>query len=448
MEKPSFKKVKEFASRHKQCLFVAAVFVFFAANFNSYVVWSDGFAHYTLMKSMAQDLDFELTNQVMQEPDQHIYLVTWDPKHERFNTNASFGTALFNAPFYIVALALDGFFQAKFSAELGVQGTVEELWIHMASVNISSNFYGILTLFICLGILGQLKLKKSSFTVLAVFVSTPLLYYSVFVPSFTHAVDAFVISLFVFLFLFLRDKNPKYQFFVGALLAASMWVRYANAVFFVFLFVYYIYFKKMGHTKHLGAGFLSLIWVLPFYWNAHIGAMGEENIALIASSSAAPIPAMNFLNILLNPVHGLFLWSPLTVLSIIGLIYLVKEKRGPGVFFLGMFLSLTVAYSFFSEWSGGWSFSQRYLTSLFPVFVVGYSVFLKKHRKLGIALGAVLALYSLTLMFTEHFGFIDGVEGTPFDMVKGLLNGKITVQGFMEKFYRFSLLDNLAGFFK
>jgi peptidoglycan/LPS O-acetylase OafA/YrhL len=64
---------------------------------------------------------------------------------------------------------------------------------------------------------------------------------------------------------------------------------------------------------------------------------------------------------------------------------------------IAMGLAIVGSYAFVPFWDGGWSFSQRYFTSLFPLLVLGVAAAIEERRRLGIALAAVCALWSIYL---------------------------------------------------
>ena len=74
--------------------------------------------------------------------------------------------------------------------------------------------------------------------------------------------------------------------------------------------------------------------------------------------------------------RGLFLWTPLTALAVVGFVLLVYRARHDDrrQFLLTLSASafaLLFAHSIWGFWDGAFSFSSRFLTALFPVFLIG-----------------------------------------------------------------------------
>jgi hypothetical protein len=107
--------------------------------------------------------------------------------------------------------------------------------------------------------------------------------------------------------------------------------------------------------------------------------------------------------------RGLFLWTPLTFVTVVG--YLVWLRRDPlNRSFLvsvgGGGLALVVGYAGWGNlWPAGFSFSERYLASLFPIFVIGAAAIVRIYSWRGIALIAGTSCVSLVIGLTFAYGY-------------------------------------------
>ncbi|GEM_PF-3255004 len=430
-------------AKSRQFVVSAIVFVFLAMNFNSWTVWSDGHAYFAILESMVQDIDFDLTNQNQQYGG--IYLVTplEGSNPNRFVSPYGFGAPLLNAPLYAVALAIEKIFNINVIYQrYGLLRT--------ASVNASSNIFGLLAMLFCFATIKKLGLKLSALSMIALVISTPLFFYASMTPSFPHAADAFILSGFVFLFVFFekeKKQESKKQLFCGLLLGFASTVRYYNVFLFAFAALFFIAQKQWKKAVFLTVGFFAFAWTIPAYWQLGMGDQGTYIATTLASDITPNILPVHALDLLANPVHGLLLWSPIIACSLFGLWLLFKNKQNKGIalFLAGIFLALVLAYGRTEIWSAGWSFSARYLTGLFPVFAIGFAAFETKYGKKAKIIALVLLLYSAFLLLNEAFAFIDGVEGTPIDVLTNWANGKTTIGMFLENIYKFTLLDNAAN---
>src|SRR5262249_22305715 len=90
--------------------------------------------------------------------------------------------------------------------------------------------------------------------------------------------------------------------------------------------------------------------------------------------------------------RGLFIWTPLTAFATVGFVLLAHRDRRHRPFLLALgasALGLLLIHVFWGggfAWTGGGSFSQRFLTALFPLFLVGTAEFVRRTRWPGVAL--------------------------------------------------------------
>jgi hypothetical protein len=80
-----------------------------------------------------------------------------------------------------------------------------------------------------------------------------------------------------------------------------------------------------------------------------------------------------FLGLLISPSRGLFVYSPVLLFALVGLISVLRERRDPLLAFIAIAsLLLILLYSAWSSWHGDFSYSYRFLVDLLP----GLSLFL------------------------------------------------------------------------
>jgi hypothetical protein len=111
--------------------------------------------------------------------------------------------------------------------------------------------------------------------------------------------------------------------------------------------------------------------------------------------------------------RGLFLWTPLTAFAVVGFVLLVYRARHDDrrQFLWTLSASafaLLFAHSIWGFWDGAFSFSSRFLTALFPVFLIGVA---ELRRRFGAPVYALLVLcvaWSLMLAFVHNVGY-DGI---------------------------------------
>jgi hypothetical protein len=111
-----------------------------------------------------------------------------------------------------------------------------------------------------------------------------------------------------------------------------------------------------------------------------------------------------------SPRHGLFVWSPLLLLSFLGLAAgwrrLDRERRRFVLVLTGAFIALWYVNSSWETWWFGDAFGGRAFLELAPLYALGLALGLSwlaqaapATRRLGHALVGVSVLYSYVLMF-------------------------------------------------
>jgi hypothetical protein len=215
---------------------------------------------------------------------------------------------------------------------------------------------------------------------------------------------------------------------LGALAGLSLNIRYVNvAVFAVFGFTLALRYRRAFAIAAVTALVVGpLIFALPALRGISYFVPSYFPKSQAAGRFAAglhPVPgnASNPLNgfdplipfkMLVSNHRGLFVWTPLTAFAVIGFLLLLRRVREPRTFLwtlLAASIGLLLIHTAWGQWDGGFSFSSRFLTGLFPLFVIGIA---ELRRRLGlwvIPLIAVCVAWSLALAFTHWIGY-DGIS--------------------------------------
>jgi hypothetical protein len=100
--------------------------------------------------------------------------------------------------------------------------------------------------------------------------------------------------------------------------------------------------------------------------------------------------------------RGLFLWTPLTAIAVLGFALAFARARRTGEhapFFTALLaasLALLCIHVFWPRWDGGFAFSQRFLTGLFPLFLIGVAELVRRAgwwAYPALVLGAAFAIW-------------------------------------------------------
>lgn len=262
----------------------------------------------------------------------------------------------------------------------------------------------------------NLELSRShnrSLVITALLGSTlPILSFSVL--AFTEIVAAFI--LLYSTRNFLRNFSSPVGFFLTLLLLAFLpWVhiRYMLPILVFFAFVW---FKRHAIKRPfllfcLSLLSLSLANLALFYLYFY----GDLKAAFVTGNPGFGNPLRGALALLFDQEYGLWLNSPLYLLSILGIFVTLNSprlrKNIDEVLVFTLVFTTFVFYSFYEEWHGGFSPPARYLVPVLPFLSIyinrSFSLFNNKKRKifatLLITLSVLLSIFNLNTL-----GFSDG----------------------------------------
>lgn len=309
------------------------------------------------------------------------------------------GSALLWSPFYgvghLVALALKAS-----GVAVATDGYSKP---YVAAVCYGSAFYGFVALLVARALARRL-VGEPALMPLAIWVGTPLLFYMYLAPVFAHACSAFMVAVFTWTWIKVRERwSVRGLAALGALAAIMAMVREQDA-FFVAGPAVDLLITMAGRLRGtrpdapsartivLGIAAAAVTGVLVslpqtaayLYLN---GQLRPSNLVIRKMSWTAP----HALEVMFSPEHGLFFWTPLALLAMAGLAALLVrnprtlEPRNPRtaeprhrqvVFCLLIMFALQVYVAGSVEsWTVAGAFGQRRFVSLTTILVIGLAAF-------------------------------------------------------------------------
>jgi hypothetical protein len=336
----------------------------------------DGLAYLIWLDSIALDGDLDLSNQAHKYAAVNTYHIYLNPETGRWASAFPLGIALLLTPFYWLGAILDTlpFFRVNDAHFVGIQGVP---LAYSFSFMIGVNLYALLT-----SVLATLSARRfarpwaAAGATIATFVGTPLLFYASVDPLNSHIAGAFAATLFVYLWLRARDRTLDRTrdgalpwLWVGLAAGLMAVCRWQVALIALPVGVELLARRRWREVLALGTGFLLLAWIIPYSWWQMYGrlallpsAQGDTNLGLIA-----PI---HTLRVLFSPVSGLFPWSPIVVLALVGLWPLARRDRALALNLALMFLLQALVNGSVRDWWAGVGFGMRRMAELYPVYVL------------------------------------------------------------------------------
>jgi hypothetical protein len=312
------------------------------------------------------------------------------------------GPALLWAPFLIVAHA--GVLLARsLGSVIPADGFSTPYRIAMA---LATALYGFL------GLLISFRLARkyvddtwALLATLAIWWASSLPVYMYFNPSWSHAHSAFVVALFLWYWHETRDTRTLAQWILlGALAGLMLDVYYANVMVFVILPFEALrgyaeaVRKATPNTpsitqllaRHVAFAATLLICFLPTLIAHRIiyGSAFESGYVPISQWFwASPY----LLSVLFSANHGLISWTPILLLSVIGLFAFWRSVPRVGGTFLVAALAFCYFIASYPDWAGISSFGNRFFVSLTSLFIIGLAVFLDRFTRIFRTRRAALA---------------------------------------------------------
>lgn len=307
------------------------------------------------------------------------------------------GTAVAQLPFFLIAHAY-----AK-SQDADPDGYSKPYPI---LVNVAALCYLLLGLLLLNGIFKHYHISpvNSAIALLCIFFGSNLFYYAVQEPGMSHVFSFAFVSLFVFSVLrFFRQPRAGYFLLTCFALGMVVLIRPVNG-----LVVFTLPFLAGSRAPWLGAwqwvkdhkfvfasGALlaaGIVAIQLVYYKLATGhwlvySYGEEGF-----NFADP----HFFDILFSYRKGLFLYTPLYLVSLAGLWYIARTSRFAAMAGLGFLVLLIYVLSSWWMWYYGGSFSGRVFIEFMPFFAILLGVALQqmapRGRRWYIALLAVVVM--------------------------------------------------------
>ena len=394
-------------------LFLLCVFLTFNKHSkdkeNTYhgVIWADAAGYYVY-----QPMWFIYGNHASNFPDS-IEVKTGsgfqlDFVNNKVNTKYYCGTAILETPFFLISHALAkpfGFEPDGFSK------------IYSFGLFFSGIFY------CCMGLFLLSKFLKRHFSSF-ISVATPLLflagsnlyYYTIDSPGMSHVYSFFLFCSIIYLTpLLLSKPNFKYYILFFCCLVLAALTRPTNILIGLFPLFYSIknkndFFDRIHYLIKnkmllLLSALLSLLIAIPqlIYWYSKTGnfitySYGNETFSFWKSPK--------FLEVWFSTNNGLFTYTPLIAICLIGIVLMIKQKEWLG-FYAGI-LFLIISYIFASWWNWwfGCAFGARSFVEYYAIFCIPLAYLLEstlKHKYYRYILILAIAFCCYLNMDMEYY---------------------------------------------
>jgi hypothetical protein len=325
------------------------------------------------------------------------------------------GPAFLWAPF-LVAAHLAVITCRLFGSHISADGFSSPYRIAMA---LSTNLYGFLAIWFSFQLTKKYCEEKWAFlAALGIWFASSLPVYMYFNPSWAHAHSAFAVALFLWYWDRTGAERSGIQWLIlGAIAGLMINVYYINAVLLIVPFLESLseFWKRFEENQAVSARRLFiydimfavtiLVALIPIFITKKI-IYGSYLHLGYSENWSWRSPAL--LKVCFSARHGLFSWTPILMLSVLGLFLLRRYSRDLSFFLTAVFLTYLYTIGCYQDWDGLSSFGNRFFVSLTSIFVLGLASFLNwfttkwsERSAIAFAYGAteLLIVWNLGLIF-------------------------------------------------
>ena len=395
---------------------------------------SDEIEYFAYLRSLWFDHDLSFDNEYRYFHDRgiaraHGFRRTFLESETATGHRVNFGTigsAILWSPFYAA-----GDVSARLLRALGRPVEVDGFSRpYLAAVTYGSAVYGFLA--VCLSIVSTRRLLGAGHIAgLAVWMGTPLLFYMYLGAGFAHACSAFAVALFVSLWLVVREHwSLRGLAALGASAALMGMVREQDVFFVVGPAIDFVWSLRDASFSgdrervrslllRLAAGFATAFLCYLPQVGTYLVLYGRIGAPGVAGKMTWHAPYAS--HVLLSPEHGVLVWTPLVVVSLVGLAWFtrtgggrVEPARGRqiGICLLAMFASQVYISGSVETWETLGSFGQRRFVGTTILLVLGLAAAFRMagegvRRRMVLALVAACVWWNLGLMAQFGAGLMD-----------------------------------------
>ncbi|MBM3403305.1 MAG: hypothetical protein FJY10_00225 [Bacteroidetes bacterium] len=342
-------------------------------------IWSDKAGYYVYLPSLfIYDFDASRFPEAMDQQTGDGFNL--DLQNHKVRTKYTYGVSLMVSPFFLTAhlmAKVAGYPADGFSP------------IYQKILNVAAAFYVVLGLFLLRRFLRHYLGEKWSYlTILILFLATNLLYYTVDETMMSHAYSFFLFALFLFsLQKLLTGNRPQITWFfiLSFSIAVITLIRPVNLLLILVLAFWNVasfkefqarfkHFLKIRYILIKAGSFILVFLPQIIYWKYATGhflhySYGNEGF----SNWTSPY----LLEVWFAPLNGLFLYSPILLLMVAGLVWMIIRREPNGRLIAAMFLMVSYICAAWDTWYFGCSYGQRSFVEHLSLFSLPLGFFLK-----------------------------------------------------------------------
>ncbi|MEW6365585.1 MAG: glycosyltransferase family 39 protein [Acidobacteriota bacterium] len=330
------------------------------------VIEGDGAYYYAFLRSSLMDRDLNFRNELGYYASQSDSVSDCEVNGATglVSNPFSIGPAILWSPFFLIG---HGYAWTTGAAVDGYSAPYE------AAVILGTQVYAALGILLTMGVVRRVVGAHAPlWSVLGLWLASPLVEYFRFAASMSHAHSVFAVSLFLYLYVKVEsDQRPRDWIALGIAGGLVFLVRWQDATFCLLPLVALFRGKRLRDAVadgYLYAGSFFLV-ALPQLMVFKVLYGGWVTVP--QGSGFVGILPRYIWHVLFSTNHGLLTWHPVFVLCLGGLAWgAARRLRQHRLLLVGLLLQLYVNASI-TQWWAGHSFGARRFLGCFALFAVG-----------------------------------------------------------------------------
>jgi len=290
---------------------------------------------------------------------------------------------------------------------------------YRVAMALGTALYGFLALMISFALARRYVPEHWAFlATLGIWFASSLPVYMYFNPSWSHAHSAFMVALFLWYWIRTRAGRTWAQWFVlGAIGGLMIDVYYLSGIILLLPVLESLDVYREGLRGRASEPIIRLLLKDMFF----AGTIFALFVPTLISKKIIYGSYLNlgyrerwfwsspaFLKAGFSSDHGLFSWTPILILAVVGIFILRRLDRSLAWYLVAIFAAYLYAVGCYQNWDGLSSFGSRFFVSFTPVFVLGLAVFFdsleriwnkKRASIVSVSATAILILWNLGLIF-------------------------------------------------
>lgn len=349
--------------------------------FDRPLIRGDGIAYLAWVDTLVLDRDINFDNQLERLQTVNTYQISWNEHTRRFVNIFPFGVAFPQAPFYLIGhlFATHNWWNLNPDYFHHMQGLTlpYSLWLM-----IGANFMAL-----CASILAWLIGRRicddwtAAIVSWAVFIGSPLFYYSTVSPLNSHNPGAFATACFVYLLadgtgafrcnshgtaLSSPHEQPVIKWLgLGVSAGLMVLIRWQLALIVLPAWGLLIWQRRWKGLGYATAAAAVTLLPLPVIWQRMFG-----------NPLVVPYEAVSGQAFLGSPSHSLWVLvetphnSPILLFSLLGIILLWRIDRQWAIFAAAAIGLQVLVNGAALDWWGGETYGIRRMTELYPIYIL------------------------------------------------------------------------------